>query len=169
METCKHPPVKFGTVILALATASCATGPQASSHAPGVRGTVNRAPMSIEQFCIANQGRKVGTGECWSLANESLKAAGKRRPGRDLRVWGRLVDSKTERIEAGDIIEFESARFSDGITTGVHHTAVVIEGGSAEMFTVAEQKFGGMKKVTFRKMDLRTRLSGKVLIYRPAG
>ena len=125
--------------------------------------------MEIEEFCIANKGRKVGTGECWSLANEAMKAAGKRRPGRDLRVWGRLIDPSKEWIRPGDIIEFESAKFSEGITTGVHHTAVVIEGGTAHSFKVAEQKFCGIKKVTFRNMSLTTLMSGKVKIYRPSG
>lgn len=115
-----------------------------------------------------NEGKKVGDGECWALANESFKAAGKRRPGRDLRVWGRLVDYRRESIQADDVIEFQSAYFSEGIITGAYHSAVVIQSGTGNRFTVAEQKFNRQKKVSFRKMTLDTLVSGKVQVYRPA-
>lgn len=118
-------------------------------------------------FCRLNKGRKVGDGQCWALANESFKAAGIKRPTSDLRVWGREVNPNTESIKAGDVIEFESAHFSEGVMTGRNHTAVVITGGSASHFTVAEQNFGGAKKVSFREMNLNTRTSGKVMVYRP--
>ena len=120
------------------------------------------------EFCHLNKGRKVGDGQCWALANEAFKAAGKKRPGSDLRVWGRVVNPATESIQAGDIVEFESARFSEGVITGGNHTAVVVVGGSASKFTVAEQNFGGMHSVGFRQMSLTNLVFGKVVVYRPA-
>ncbi len=124
----------------------------------------------VVTFCQMNKGRKVGDGQCWALANEAMKSAGKSRPGSDPRVWGRVVDPARETVRAGDIVEFENARFRDArmtIITGSHHTAVVMTGERAGKFLVAEQNFGGGKRVSFREMSLKTRVSGKVVVYRP--
>jgi len=123
--------------------------------------------MDMVRFCRKNEGKKVGDGECWALANESFKAAGKKRPSRDLRVWGRLVDHQREQVRAGDVIEFQNAYFSERILTGPNHTAVVIQSGPGKRFTVAEQKFNRQKKVSFREMSLDTLVSGNVRVYRP--
>lgn len=134
---------------------------------PSVVNASAGSRAGIVEFCVSKKGRKVGDGECWALANEAMKSAGKSRPGSDMRAWGRLVNPAWESIQAGDILEFERARFSEGIITGSHHTAVVIRGGRAGNFTVAEQNFSGNKRVSFREMSLRTRVSGKVAVYRP--
>ena len=123
---------------------------------------------SIAGFCKANAGKKVGDGQCWALANEAFKAVGKNRPTKDMRVWGRLVNFSKESVQPGDIVEFQSARFSEGIITGSNHTAVVVQGGSPAKFTVAEQNVSGRKKVSFREMSLKTLVAGKVMVYRPA-
>lgn len=125
----------------------------------------NPAPR-VAAYCVAQKGRKVGNGECWTLADEAFKSAGARRPGRDMRVWGRRVDPVKETIKPGDIVEFQSARFSDGIITGSAHTAVVVKGGGREGFTIAEQNWG-RKTVRLREMSLTTLVSGKVMVYRP--
>ncbi|MEO7101116.1 MAG: hypothetical protein ABI162_17305 [Luteolibacter sp.] len=128
---------------------------------------MGEAATSVAGFCKANVGKKVGDGQCWALANEAFKASGKSRPTKEMRVWGRLVNFFKEPVQAGDVLEFQSVRFSEGIITGSHHTAVVIRGGNAGKFTVAEQNFGGNKWVSFREMSLKTRVSGKVAVYRP--
>jgi hypothetical protein len=74
---------------------------------------------------------------------------------------------KREEVRAGDIVEFESAIFADGVRTGPNHTAVVTVGGSDGLLTVAEQNFIGMKRVTTRPMNLNSRLYGRVTVYRP--
>jgi len=124
----------------------------------------------VVAFCRTHQGKKVGDGQCWALADEAMKSAGKSRPGSDMRVWGRVVDPAWESVLAGDIIEFENARFRDArmtVITGSHHTAVVMTDESAGNFVVAEQNFGGGKRVSFREMSLKTQVSGKVVVYRP--
>ena len=121
----------------------------------------------IVAFCEENSGIQVGNGECWTLANEAFEAAGARRPGRDSRVWGRMLDLGDEDVEAGDIVEFRSAKIGGYGTTGPEHTAVVIDGGSAHVFTLAHQNWGGDKTVAEVKVDLRKLVSGEVMIYRP--
>ncbi|MEO8615712.1 MAG: hypothetical protein ABI600_11270 [Luteolibacter sp.] len=121
-------------------------------------------------FCRMNHGKKVGDGQCWALANEAMKAAGKSRPGRDMRVWGRVVNPANEQIRPGDVLEFENARFRESrmtIITGSHHTAVVMTPERNGKFTVAEQNFWGNKRVSFREMSLRTWVAGKMTIFRP--
>lgn len=125
----------------------------------------NPAPR-VATYCLAQSGRKVGNGECWTLADEAFKSAGTRRPGKDLRVWGRVVNPAKEMIKPGDVVEFRRAQFSDGVITGGEHTAVVVKGGSQECFTIAEQNWG-RKTVRFREMSLANLVSGKVTVYRP--
>lgn len=148
---------------ITLGVAACAPPPQLNLPSASKSGST----ADIVSFCRLNKGRQVGDGQCWALANEAFKVAGFRRPGSDLRVWGRLVNPETEFLKPGDVIEYESARFSDGIITGRNHTAIVIIGGSAEHFTVAEQNFSGAKKVSFRDVSLNKRIFGRVSVYRP--
>lgn len=133
------------------------TGSQPAGGQPGPR---------IAAFCLKEKGRKVGNGECWTLADEAFISAGVRRPGSDMRVWGRVVNPAKEPVKPGDVVEFRSARFSDGIITGTAHTAIVVIGGSREKFSIAEQNWG-RKDVRIREMDLTKKVSGDVTIYRP--
>ncbi len=120
----------------------------------------------ITKFCKSKLGKQVGNGECWTLADEAFKACGLKRPGADMRVWGKIVDHKKEKLQPGDIVEFRSARFSDGGFTAPEHTAVVVKGGKRSI-VVAEQNWGGNKTVHERAMDLGGLVSGTLIIYRP--
>jgi hypothetical protein len=157
------------TIILGavLGISACARKPQLNLPVETSRAGKSGSTADIVKFCRLNKGRMVGNGQCWSLPNEAFKAAGKSRPGSDLRVWGRVVNTAKEPIRSGDIVEFESASFSEGIITGHHHTAVVSADGPFDKFTVAEQNVNGMKVVSFREMSLKTLRSGKVTVYRP--
>ncbi len=156
--------ILFGAL---LCIAACAPKPQLNLPVEPSRAGKSGSTADIVRFCRLNKGRQVGNGQCWSLPNEAFKAAGKSRPGSDLRVWGRMVNTSKEQIRSGDIVEFESASFSEGIVTGRNHTAVVIAEGPSDQFTVAEQNVNGMKIVSFREMSLKTLRSGKVTVYRP--
>jgi hypothetical protein len=145
---------------------SCATKPATTPASTVFRPQAGNPAPRIAAYCVAQKGRKVGNGECWTLADEAFKSTGARRPGSDMRVWGRRVDPAKEAIKPGDVVEFRSARFSDGIITGSAHTAVVVKGGGQESFTIAEQNWG-RKTVRFREMSMTTLVSGKVMIYRP--
>ncbi len=152
--------------MLLMFAASCAPKPEVTPSTAVFRSQSGNPAPRIAAYCAAQKGRKVGNGECWTLADEAFKSAGARRPGSDMRVWGRRVDPAKEAIKPGDVVEFQSARFSDGIITGSAHTAVVVQGGSQEGFTIAEQNWG-RKTVRFRRMSLTNLVSGKVRVYRP--
>lgn len=123
-------------------------------------------PLKLVTFCTDNLGKKVGDGECWTLADEAFKACGLQRPGEDARVWGRLLDLKKEKIEAGDIVEYRAAKFSDGGSTGPEHTSVVVKGGRRERATIAEQNWGE-KTVREAPFDAGALVEGQVMVYRP--
>lgn len=123
-------------------------------------------PIKMAAYCKQQLGKKVGNGECWTLANEAFKACGLKRPGKDIRVWGRLLDLNKEKMQPGDIVEYRSAKFSDGSTTGPEHTAVVVKGGKRKA-TIAEQNWGGNKTVREKEFHVDMLVAGKIMVYRP--
>lgn len=142
---------------------SCAPEPTVAPP-PASRSTGSNS--EIVEYCRKNNGRKVGDGECWTLANEAFKATGKTRPGSDMRVWGREVNYKSEGVRPGDIVEFQSALFP-GYITGSKHTAIVAEGGKDNII-IAEQNMAGSRKVSFRSINLNSKVRGNVAVYRPS-
>ena len=80
---------------------------------------VKEAQQKIVGYAELNLGKKVGNGECWTLADVAYKFAKIIRPGRDQRVWGRLVDWEKEELLPGDILELQAAGFSDGNKSGL--------------------------------------------------
>jgi hypothetical protein len=135
------------------------------STAPGGASKAQRT--GIVAFCQSNRGKKVGDGECWSLANEAFKQTGARRPGSNLRVWGRQLNLKRESPQPGDILECDRTRFSDGSYVPSKHTAVIVSVNSPSLVRIAEQNFAGKRKVTERDLDLNGVKSGSIYIYRP--
>lgn len=123
-------------------------------------------PVKMAAYCKQQLGKQVGNGECWTLADEAFKACGLKRPGDDMRVWGRLLDLKKEKMLAGDIVEYRSAKFSNGDSTGPEHTSVVVKGGKRKA-TVAEQNWGGNKTVRETQFDSSLLTSGQIMVYRP--
>ena len=123
-------------------------------------------PAKMEAYCRSQMGVQVGNGECWTLADEAFKACGLKRPGDDMRVWGRLVDWKKEALLPGDIVEYRTAKFSNGNSTGPEHTAVVTKGGKRGMM-IAEQNWGGNKTVHEAPFNPKELVSGEMMIYRP--
>lgn len=121
---------------------------------------------SIVKYCQENMGKQVGNGECWTLANDAFKALDIKRPGGQLRVWGRLVDLKTEAPQPGDIVEIADAKFADGSYVSAEHTAVIVKTGKKLQVTLAEQNWALKKIVHERTTDLGGLLSGTLKIYR---
>ncbi len=166
MPLMKKPVMKSCAVACSLFAISCKPDTVGESHAPLTKPVSGNAASGIASYCISKTGRRVGNGECWTLADEALKSAGRPRPGADMRVWGRVVNPAKEPLKPGDVIEFRSAGFSDGTLTGPAHTAVVVKGGSREHFSIAEQNWG-RKIVRIRDLNLGTLTTGTVTVYRP--
>lgn len=127
---------------------------------------VKQKRTSIAAYCVAKQGQQVGNGECWTLADEAYNSCKAKRPEDQLRVWGRLVDIESEKIEPGDVIEFDRASIPGYGNVPAAHTAIAIKGGRSKRCTVAEQNVGNDKTVRFTELDLRKINSGEVKVYR---
>ncbi|HEY3900654.1 MAG TPA: CHAP domain-containing protein [Chthoniobacter sp.] len=148
---------------------------------------------SILAFCRENVGKKIGIGQCATLAEAALKDAGAAPrgadwPGEGDYVWGDPVAfiqagfsglkgmQGLGRVEPGDIIQFHSARFSgfDHGQDGVyryemrHHTAVVesVDSGR-KTITVLHQNWNGHQFVRRQTLPLRGMTSGWLRIYHP--
>jgi hypothetical protein len=138
------------------------------------RGEINSLPLippvnqRILDFAKKNAGQQVGNGECWTLANEALKAAGARHPS--VMVWGRKLSAGEEPMP-GDVIQFTSVTFHSKKGTshygGPDHTAIIEQVVSPGVFLLLQQNMGGNKTVSEATIDLATKTEGELAIYRP--
>jgi hypothetical protein len=143
----------------------------------------------IVQFCTDNLGKKVGDGECASLAFAAIAKVGAKGPSdlpapkppmmKDDTVWGRLLDPK-EDVLPGDImqmrdveIKFTSPRLSYSYSYP-HHTAIVAEVKDKQKLIVFQQNVGGPDKTDEQRrlvqkdpLDLSAKVKGTIWIYRP--
>ncbi len=125
------------------------------------------AARKIVNFCNNKMGQQVGNGECWTLAHVAFTSLELPRQGQ--RIWGRKLDINIEHPRPGDILELESAQFSDGSRTGPNHTAIVIERTGRGVVKVAQQNWAGKKFVHSYQFDLKKLSSGKLMVYRYEG
>jgi len=149
---------------------------------------------SILAFCRENVGKRVGSGQCASLAGEALQSAGAARragpdwPGEGDYVWGKLVAfveagfvgvkgiHELAAVEPGDIVQFHNARFaglnhSDSGTYRMearHHTAVVESVDiSHKTITVLHQNWNGRDVVRRQTLFLAGLTKGWLRFYHP--
>jgi uncharacterized protein (DUF2147 family) len=130
------------------------------------RKKAEEIPIQLVAFCKDNLGKQVGNGECWTLADQAFRACGIKRPTNDLRVWGRKIDFEKEKLQEGDIVEYRTAKFSNGTWTGPEHTSVIVK-ASRKTIVVAQQNWGGKKTVSEMEFDPSTLVSGELTFYRP--
>jgi hypothetical protein len=130
------------------------------------KAAADLARAKILSFAKENMGEAVGNGECWTLANEAFKAAGIKRPGADVSVWGREIDIKKEEILPGDIVEFDNADLGGGMKIDGLHTAIVAKVKRRGAVEVYQQNTQHGKIVTCDPMDLGGLISGIVKVYR---
>ena len=159
-------PCLLGTILMPLPSLAENRKSQTPAPAPSAT-TAGARRAAIVAFCQKNRGKKVGNGECWTLANEAFKQCGARRPGGDLRVWGRSLNLKRETPLPGEILECDGTRFADGTYVPAKHTAVIVGVHSATLVRIAEQNVAGRKKVSERDLDLSGIRGGRIFIYRP--
>ncbi len=149
---------------------------------------------SILTYCRENLGKKIGTGQCASLASSALRNSGAAiRGGPDWPaqgdyVWGEPVafikaafgglkgTKDLSQVEAGDIVQFHQTRFSgyNHIDGGVysmeaeHHTAVVESvDPNGKTITVLHQNWNGKMVVRRQTLYLRGMTRGWLRFYHP--
>ena len=125
--------------------------------------------QGVLKYATAQVGKKVGNGECWTLAAEALKDAGAKHANGY--TFGRKLD-KAEPVLPGDVMQFTSARFAGHsgrrswtVELGFpHHTAVVQAVEGPTKYRILEQNPGPVKAATIDFKDLK---SGSYEVYRP--
>jgi hypothetical protein len=146
------------------------------------------------EFAQKSVGKKIGNGECTTLAIEGLKAGGAKTTydygvsGLDKDyVWGKLVE-KFEDVLPGDIIQFRDVivvskdvvrkgnmTFSTTSTSTIeHHTAIIAKNLGGGKFALLDQNRGTAqdteeqrRRVQASEIDLNKKTQGKLWIYRP--
>lgn len=126
----------------------------------------------IVELASAEINKKVGTGECWDLAQMVLNETGAVWDG--LYEYGTLIDHKSACIYAGDIIQFKNVKISweDGKYTYVeemkHHTAIVYEVKADGNVVLIHQNTGEHgRKVGTTLFRINEMKKGKIMVYRP--
>jgi len=125
-------------------------------------------------FVNATMGTRVGSGECWDLAQQALdiNMADWVRPN----SFGRLLNPEKDEIKAGDIIQFRSVKITEHLSGGgtrwetlgaPDHTAIIYKVTGKRHYTLAHQNVGGKRSVITSDANLANVTSGKIRIYRP--
>ena len=136
----------------------------------------------ILAFSQDNLGKKVGDGECGTLAVKAVQfAKAKRLPpyGGDATVdfvWGDLVatfnakNCPSEKIKIGDVLQFRDAKFTsdERSTLAPHHTAIVAKVKDGVVSVLHQNVGDGKKRYTVQpgEYDMRNLKEGWVKAYR---
>jgi hypothetical protein len=133
---------------------------------------------AVVRFCEEHAGKKVGDGECSTLAEEALGAA-EAKTSRDLSSSGGDVDpvwgTPVERLEdalPGDVLQFRDVKIIVQAPSGVrsvrsfpHHTAIVARnrgGGRLDLYEQNVATAGGdagrRGKMRRRETDFRGKI-----------
>jgi hypothetical protein len=126
----------------------------------------------IMAFAAQHFGQQVGNGECWTLAEEAMAAAGAIRP--EGYTFGREL-GHDEEWWPGDIIQFTRCKFKETLPGNRHmiieagapnHTAIFggMQNGSA---MIAQQNYNGKKTVAVMYLDFHSLVSGSYKVFRP--
>jgi hypothetical protein len=126
--------------------------------------------QKVLAFAQAHLGKEVGNGECWTLVDEALKAAGADTSGNGKCEFGRAI--ALTALLPGDLLQFEKVhiehreggRFS--AQDMPHHSAIVssVEGRKV---TVLNQNVNGSRKVQYSTFNLDDLQRGSLQGYRP--
>lgn len=173
----------------ALLLTGMALGLRGSTAAPDI-DPLPELNAKVVAFAKEHIGKKVGDGECTTLALQALGAAGAKKrpknPGDGNYVWGRTVESFREALP-GDIVQFRDVTFQgkrfvtrrSWVTWKLeygHHTAIVAEVRErGRVVVLLHQNVGAadddpetkrvVSETTVRPGSLQK--GGKLWIYRP--
>ncbi len=124
----------------------------------------------VLQFAEQKLGKKVGNGQCWTLADEALRSADAKRPGRQgygAYQFGKQLGKK-EKLLPGDVLQMYNVllRYPKSFQQFPLHTAIVskVEGTKIE---VLNQNVGADMTVKRTRFDLRALKRGKIIGFRP--
>jgi hypothetical protein len=164
----------FTLVLLVLAGPAWTTAAEPNTARPAKKTVLPKLNQKVVEFAKARKGKKVGNGECWTLADLALKNAAAKRPGRDglaVYAFGRKLGAK-ETLLPGDILQFEKAVFIHRDETSwsgqsfPRHTAIVYQVSGSKV-TLLHQNLGGKRTVQMTTLDLADRTEGTVTRFRP--
>ena len=131
---------------------------------PGILPTMNKRVL---EYAKSKIGKYVGNGQCWTFANEALKAVGGKQPfvhyKGQIDTFG-LKLRGVQQVRPGDILQMHNVRFSNGIGTS-RHTAI-ITGVKGTVLTVLEQNVAG-SPVQYGTLDVSTLTQGRIDYFRP--
>lgn len=115
--------------------------------------------------------KKVGSGQCWDLAQQALNTAGAKWNG--AYEFG-LDLGKAECLMPGDIIQFERVKAKRMVNGSEfredfpHHTAIIYSVSSSDQVQLIHQNTGyNGKKVAISDFYFSSVKSGKYTVYRP--
>ena len=137
----------------------------------------------IVSWLQARLNQTIDTGECWDAAERGIQSAGASRPGKQLYVWGRVVQPAS--LQLGDILQFtnfkmrvtqEDGRWAETTFGLPRHTAIVSYLNTDGSVDVLHQNYGSVRSVQSMewvylksgKYDTeKVTISGSVTCYRP--
>ena len=129
--------------------------------------TIPKANKLILEFATNSINKKVGNGECWTLAANALNTSNAKWDG--IFEFGKKVNYPTEKALPGDIIQFKNIKIKDENETMVmaQHTGIITKINNDGSVEIANQNVNGKKKVVISHIKLNKVVKGKFFIYRP--
>lgn len=127
--------------------------------------------VAVANFAVDHLTKKVGNGECWTLAKQALVAAGAQPPSGY--VFGREL-TYGEPWLPGDILQFTNCQFVDvqpnrrsTTTLGTpNHTAIVYSVANGNV-VILQQNVNNDKHVQTQTLNFSNMVSGNLIVYRP--
>lgn len=150
----------------------------------------------VANWCESRLGQQVGNGECWTLADEALKAIAAEERSRGVEpcmtsqsvVHGSVIFTclppkpceprggvEAAGVARGDIIQFLSAHLKrkdghgESWAGAPDHTAIVTHVERSGLLRVVESNSGGVKRVKEGQYDFSELVGGEVRIFRVVG
>lgn len=124
---------------------------------------------NIVEFCKQHLKKRVGSGQCWDLAEAALNFA-----NADWSApynFGDEIERKKTPLLAGDIIQFEKVQLeSEGNFVAFPlHTAIVYKVLDKDRIIIVHQNFNGVKKLGTFELNLQDLTKGTIQFFRPKG
>lgn len=126
----------------------------------------------IIRFVNTHVGKRVGDGQCWSLASAALNAVNANWDHEY--KFGREINPLREPVFSGDIIQFEDVtiKYREKNTLQIEryspqHTAIIYRVKDNGNYTIAHQNVNGVMELMFSELHLNAVIRGTYKIFRP--